>query len=95
MFTHRLEIMDLEKQCHTFTFWQSAPGFRSKSMGELDTQLVTVNAGGRGLMKATGGATVQGSITGRIYLRRKDPRPVAAESPQRRHILEHCPLSVK
>ena len=56
MLTRLLEIKDLVKQCHKFTFWQSASGFGSKSMGELDTQLVTVNAGGRGLMKATGGA---------------------------------------
>ena len=33
---------------------------------------------------------VRGHIRGWVHLGRKDPRPVAAESPQRRHILDHC-----
>ena len=62
-------------------------------MGKLDTQLVAVNAGGERFDERHRWCN-QSSIRGWIYLRRKDPRPVAAESPQRRHILEQCPLSV-
>ena len=69
----------------TFTFRQGASGFRPQSMGKLDTQLVAMNAGGFRSFDEIHRSWVKNL---RIYLRRNGPRPVAAESPQRRHILD-------